>query len=105
MSEGKLVNSYTLNTNTKSPIVGFEIITCREFNDYEGGTIIQEVKTAEDFLDTDEFSIDEPFYRVFAVFKKGYFRRRRALGDFYKVIDAVTFLEEITGSKVYVYSC
>ena len=50
-----------------SVISGFEIITCREFNDYHGGTIIQEVKTAEDFLDTDEFGLDEPFYRIFAV--------------------------------------
>ena len=52
MTNGKLVNSYTLNTNNKSPIKAFEILTCREFSDYNGGTIIEVVKTAEDYLDT-----------------------------------------------------
>ena len=72
----RLCNGFTLNTNNKSVIKGFEIITCREMNDYYGGTMIQELKTAEDFLDTDEFGIDDPFYRVFAVYKDNYFRNR-----------------------------
>ena len=104
MTNGKLVNSYTLNTNSKSPIKGFEIITCREFNDYEGGTIIQEVKTAEDYLDTDEFGLDEPFYRVFAVYKKDYYKSRKAISDFYDVKEAVTFIEELSGNRVDIYS-
>ncbi len=104
MFNGKLVNSYTLNTNDKSPKVGFEIITCREFNDYEGGTIIQEVKTAEDFLDTDEFGLDEPFYRVFAVYKKDYHKSRKAIGDFYEIKEAMNFISDLTGERVTIYS-
>lgn len=104
MFNGKLVNSYTLNTNEKSPIAGFEIITCREFNDYEGGTIIQEVKTAEDFLDTDEFGLDEPFYRVFAVYKKDSHRSRKAIGDFYNIKEAMNFISDLTGQEVTIYS-
>ena len=104
MSEGKLVNSYTLNTNNKSPIVGFEIITCREFNDYEGGTIIEQIRTAEDFLDTEEFGLDEPFYRIFAVYKKDYYKSRKAIADFYDIKEAMTFIEELTGSPVHIYS-
>ena len=75
----RLCNAFALNTNNKSVIKGFEIITCREMNDYQGGTMIQELKTAEDFLDTDEFGLDDPFYRVFAVYKKDYFRNTDVL--------------------------
>jgi len=100
----KLCNAYVLFSHSTSVIKGFEIITCREFNDYQGGTIIQEVKTAEDFLDTEEFSLDEPFYRVFAIYKPHYYKARKAIGDFYKISDAVIFLEELTGNTVNVHT-
>lgn len=100
----RLCNAFALNTNNKSVIKGFEIITCREMNDYYGGTMIQELKTAEDFLDTDEFGLDEPFYRVFAVYKDSYFRKRKAIGDYYNVKDAMLFIEELTGNPVHIYS-
>mgnify|MGYP000898918767 CR=1 FL=1 len=48
--DGKLINSYTLNPYKDSYFKGFEIITCREISDYEGGTIIEEVRTAEELL-------------------------------------------------------
>ena len=104
MTNGKLVNSYTLNTNNKSPIKAFEILTCREFSDYNGGTIIEVVKTAEDYLDTDEFSLDEPFYRVYAVYIKDYFRTRKAISDFYDIKEAMIFVEELSGNRVDIYS-
>ena len=72
--------------------------------DYDGGTIIEEVKTAEEFLNTDKESIDEPFYRVFAIFKDGYFKKRKAIGDFNNIHDASVFLEELTGNSVDIYS-
>ena len=100
----RLCNAFTLNTNNKSVIKGFEIITCREMNDYHGGTMIQELKTAEDFLDTDEFGLDEPFYRVFAVYKDDYFRSRKAIGDYYNVKEAMLLIEELTGNPVHIYS-
>ena len=100
----RLCNAFALNTNNKSVIKGFEIITCREMNDYNGGTIIEHLKTAEDFLDTDEFSLDDPFYRVFAVYKKDYYKTRRAIGDYYDIKEAMTFIEELTGNSVHIYS-
>jgi hypothetical protein len=100
----RLCNAFTLNTNNKSVIKGFEIITCREMNDYSGGTIIQEVKTAEDFLDTDEFGLDDPFYRVFAVYKDSYYKSRRAIGDYYNIKEAMSLIEEFTGNPVHIYS-
>jgi hypothetical protein len=103
--DGKLVNSCTPNThNDKSYFKAYEIVTCREISDYEGGTIIEEVKTAEEFLNADEFAVDQPFYRVFGVYKPEYYKTRKALGDFYNVTDASTFIEEITGVPVHIYS-
>ena len=102
--DGKLVNAYMPNTSNSSLFSGFEIITCREFNDYQGGTIIQEVKTAEDFLDTDEFSLDEPFYRVFGIYKRDTPKTRRALGDFYNVKDAMSLIYDLTGKSCNIYS-
>ena len=100
----RLCNAFTLNTNKQSVINAFEIITCREMNDYDGGTMIQELKTAEDFLDTDEFGLDDPFYRVFAVYKKDYFRSKKAIADFYDIHEATQFITELTGNPVHIYS-
>lgn len=102
--DGKLVNSHTLNPHSKSYFKAFEIVTCREISDYEGGTIIQEVKTAEEFLNADELAIDEPFYRVFGIYKDEYYKKRKALGDFYNATDASIFIQEITGTQVHIYS-
>jgi len=100
----KLCNAYVSFNNPNSKISGFELITARECNDYQGGTIIQEVRTAEDFLDTDEFGLDEPFYRIYAVYRPHYSKSRRAIGDFYNISEAIIFLEELTGKLVKVHS-
>lgn len=115
--DGKLVNAYIVNTNTKSAYSGFEIITCREISDYNGGTIIEEVRSAEEYLNADEEALDDPFYRIFAVFKPeaswttsdelsidNELLPKRAIADFYNLKEAVKFLEELTGSKVDIYS-
>lgn len=102
--DGKLINSYTPNTNPNSPIEGFEIITCRELSDYEGGTILEEVKTAEEFLNADEEALGEPFYRVFAVYRKSTGRNKKAIGDFYNIKNAMSFLQDITGTDIHIYS-
>jgi hypothetical protein len=99
-----LCNAFALNTNSKSVIKGFEIITCREVSDYSGGTIIEHLKTAEDFLGAEEFGLDDPFYRVFAVYRKDYHKGRRAIGDYYDIKEAMSFVEELTGSPVHIYS-
>jgi len=102
--DGKLVNSYTPNMCDKSYFKAYEIVTCREIPDYEGGTIIEEVKTAEEFLNADEISIDAPFYRVFGVYRDSHFKTKKALGDFYNPIDASIFIQEISGVQVHIYS-
>ena len=101
---GKLINSYTPNTNQHSPIEGFEIITCRELPDYEGGTILEQVKTVEEFLNTDEESIDSPFYRIFAIYKKHINKSKKHMGDFYDIKQAISFISDLTGTEVHIYS-
>jgi hypothetical protein len=102
--DGKLVNSYTPNNNPKSPIEGFEIVTCRELPDYEGGTILEEVRTAEEFLNTDEQALDDPFYRVFAVYRKEINRTKKVIGDFYDIKNAISLIEDLTGIEAHIYS-
>ena len=101
---GKLINSYTPNTNHRSPIEGFEIITCRELPDYNGGTILEQVKTAEEYLNADEEALDDPFYRVFAVYKQETNRTKKVLADFYDIKQAVSFIEDLTGIQTHIYS-
>jgi len=101
--DGKLVNAYALNPYKDSYFKAFEIITCREISDYEGGTIIEEVRTAEEFLNADELALDQPFYRVFGIYKNKN-RTRKAIGDFYNPKDASSFIQELTGVGVYIYS-
>lgn len=100
----RLCNCYVQNTSEKSHFEGFQVVTCREMPDYEGGTIIEEVRTAEEFLNTDEEALDDPFYRIYAIYKDKAFKTRKAIGDFHNIVDATIFLEELTGNKVYIYS-
>ena len=100
---GKLVNSYTPNTCIQSNFRGFEIVTCREIRSLDGGTIIEEVKTAEDFVNVDELALDSPFYRVFGVYKNE-IQGRKMLYDFYSPKDAEEFIRDITGTVVHTYS-
>jgi len=104
MFDGKLINSYHLNTNNKSNFKAFEIVTCREISDYSGGTIIEEVKTAEEYLNADEQGLDDPFYRIFAVYKEPSSKTRKAIGDFYDIKEAMSFLYDLTGDRVNIYS-
>jgi hypothetical protein len=100
---GKLVNSYTPNACIQSNFSGFEIVTCREIRSLDGGTIIEEVKTAEDFVNVDELALDSPFYRVFGVYKNE-IQGRKMLGDFYSPKYAEEFISDLTGMIVHTYS-
>ena len=53
------------NHNPKSPISHFILMTLREYNDYDGGTYIDEIKSINDFVDNSYKAIDDPFYRIY----------------------------------------
>jgi hypothetical protein len=94
----KLCRASTQNPNTKSPFSSFEVITVREYNDYNGGTYLDEVNTAAQFLDS-LHSYDDPFYRVYGVYRQSMPKSRRFIADFWNNNDAIKLIEELTGEK------
>lgn len=104
----RLCNAFVYNPNHKSKFFGFEIMTLREIWLAEGGTDIEEVKTASQFLE-DYDQVDCVFYRVFGLYEKDKSApscptQYYAMGDFYNIDDAKKFLEDLTGTKVWVNS-
>lgn len=81
----------------------FEIVTVREYNDYSGGTYLDEVSTIAEFLDSSN-AYDEPFYRVYGIYKVSMPTSRRFICDFYDIEQAVSFLHELTGREIQVMS-
>lgn len=102
-TENRLCNAYVIFLHEKSSFSSFEIITMRELEKENGGTALCELKTADDFENSRYLAADDPFYRVFGIYKQKE-RGKRSLGDFYHVKDAVSFLEELTGLPVHIYS-
>lgn len=93
-----LCNGLIKNNNPKSPIAYFELITVREYNDYNGGTIIDQVKNIEEFLGDNLSAIDSPFYRIYGKrFIDDIHSKPIFLGDFFTIESAKEFLFNITG--------
>lgn len=93
-----LCNGRVKNNNPKSPIEYFELVTVREFSDYEGGTYIDEIRDAAQFLNTDGESVDEPFYQIYGI-RYAHDERFEPifLGEFYVLNKAKDFLYNLTG--------
>lgn len=93
-----LCNGLVKNNNPKSPIAYFELVTVREYDDYENGTILEQVKSAEQFLTHYWNAIDEPFYKIYG---KRYIDDKLTkpifLGDFFTIESAKEFLYNLTG--------
>lgn len=93
-----LCNGIVKNNNPKSPIAYFELVTVREYNDYEGGTILEKINSSEQFLSDDWGAVDEPFYRIYG---KRYIDDKSSkpiiLGDFFSLESAKEFLFNLTG--------
>jgi len=101
----RLCNGLVKNNNPKSPIDYFELITVREYNDYEGGTIIEKVTSTEQFLSDDWGAIDEPFYRIYGTrYLDDVISTPIFLGEFTSIDDAKQFLYYLTGEVPQVIS-
>ena len=101
----RLCNGLVKNNNPKSPIDYFELITVREYNDYEGGTIIEKATSAEQFLSDDLGAIDEPFYRIYGTrYLDDVISTPIFLGEFTSIDDAKQFLYYLTGEVPQVIS-
>ena len=93
-----LCNGRVKNNNPKSPIAYFLLVTVREFPDYEGGTYVDEIRDAEQFLNSDADGIDEPYYQIYGE-RHTYDTEYKSiyLGEFYTLDKAKEFLYNLTG--------
>jgi hypothetical protein len=87
----------------KSLFSAFELVTMREYNDYNGGTYLDEISTAAEYLDSHN-AYDDPFYRIFGIYKNSIPRRWKFISDFYDINEARIFLHELTGQEVQIIS-
>lgn len=99
----RLCRCLALNHNQKSLFSEFELVTIREYNDYNGGTYIDEVNTAAEFLDASN-AYDEPFYRIYGIYKNQIPKSRRFIADFFDIKEAASFLSDLTGEDVSIIS-
>ena len=107
----RLCNSFAPNTSEKSKFFGFEIRTIREEDSLEGGTYMRTLKTISDFKD-DQYCIGyDVFYRVYGLWfytqdDSSKYRQLKEthIKDFFKIEHAQTFLSDLTGSHVHIYS-
>lgn len=94
-----LCRAIVKNNHSSSLFSEFELITVREYNDSDGGTYLDEVNTAAEFLDSSN-GYDEPFYRVYGVYKNSSPKTRKFIRDFFKISEAVSFLHDLTGENI-----
>lgn len=100
-----LCNGRIKNNNPKSPIQYFELITVREYNDYDGGTRIEQIKSAEQFLVDDWGAVDEPFYQIYGeMYPDKVGKSEVFLGEFYSIEKAKEFLYNLTGEMPQIIS-
>lgn len=87
----------------KSLFSSFELVTMREYNDYNGGTYFDQINTAAEYLDSGN-AYDEPFYRIYGICKNSMPVRAKLIGDFFDLNRARQFLHELTGEEVDIVS-
>jgi len=100
----RLCKAVVAYNNPKSRIAELELVTVREYHDYDGGTFIEEIKTAAEFLEKDVNAYDEPFYHIYARFHKHDLRSGRFLAEFFDLDQALNFLLDLTGEEAKVIS-
>jgi hypothetical protein len=88
---------------TKSLFRSFELVTLREYSDYNGGTYIDEINTAAEYLDASD-AYDDPFYRIYGVYKNPMPRKMTFIADFFNIQEARKFLHELTGESIDIIS-
>jgi len=93
-----LCNGRVKNNNPKSPIEHFLLVTVREFSDYEGGSYIDEIKSVEHLIDSEEEGLDEPYYQIYGErYSHDTEYKSIFLGEFYTLDKAKEFLYNLTG--------
>jgi hypothetical protein len=89
----RLCNSRVFNHNSKSPISHYILLSVRDYNDYQGGTYIDEVKSIDDLIDNESIAVDDIFYRIYG--EKG--TELVYIAEFFDLKKAKEFLFNISG--------
>lgn len=87
----------------KSLFSSFELVTVREYNDYNGGTYLDEINTAAEYLDSAN-AYDDPFYRIYGIYKNSMPRKEKFIADFFDINEARNFLHDLTGENIDIIS-
>lgn len=101
----RLCKAKVKNHNPKSKFVEFELVTVREYNDYNGGTYIEQVNTAAEFLEKDGNAYDEPFYHIYGICPQyGGYCRTKFIAEFYDIDQALNLLQDLSGEDPFLIS-
>jgi hypothetical protein len=101
----RLCKAIVKNHNPKSKFVEFELVTVREYNDYNGGTYIEQVNTAAEFLEKDGNAYDEPFYHVYGIYYlHGGYSHTKFIAEFYDIDQALNLLQDLSGEDPFLIS-
>lgn len=94
----RLCKARVKNHNPKSKFTEFELVTVREYNDYNGGTYIEQVNTSAEFLEKDGNAYDEPFYHVYGIYyTPDKFPRTKFIAEFFDLDQALNLLQDLSG--------
>lgn len=98
--DNRLCKARVKNYNPKSRFIEFELATVREYNDYNGGTYIEQVNTAAEFLEKDNNAYDEPFYHVYGIYYSyDKYPRTKFIAEFYDLDQALNLLKDLSGEE------
>lgn len=86
--------------NARSHILGYYIYTIRDIKDYDGGTIPEEIRTAEEYFNFDNLAAGEPYYAIYGSFKFDIPRSAIKIFETEDLRAAIFIVEELTGNKV-----
>lgn len=103
MMSNRLCRALANINNPKSPFSHLELVTVREYINTNGGTYIDQINTAADFLDNSN-AYDDPFYRIYGIYKEAIPKSRRFLSDFFDLKEAISFLYDLTGEDIKIIS-
>lgn len=90
---------YILNSNPKSKFIAFEIILLTEYNDYNGGVFLDETTHILDLMNKDDF-YQEPFYRLYGVYKDPIPKSRYFISDFPDLNSALELVYALNGTDL-----
>lgn len=86
--------------NPRSHILHYHVTTVRLINDYNGGSVLDEVSSLEEYFNIDGISTDEPYYLVTATFKINIPRGPIKVLETPDLKIAIFVVESLSGNKV-----